>query len=345
MKNLLLKYSLFGAFVLWSSTLIAQYSPYGVKMFEHNFHIQRINNYELYASGFSIFTMNVVRNTNGTITDMDATWNTLFGNKKNLTTSAFNGNRSFYNNQIIDANNGINSFATDTREIFESDGSNDTTITEVEYDAATNALIKINKYAFTYNGNGNIQTIHEYFRIDSSSSFSLHQIDNYYYNSSNMIDSIITTNGNTTKERTIYYTTGTKIDSIYFYSNELGGGIKLMQIGRFSYTNASTIVNLYSDDDQDGKFTFEARWTFNIGTTGLAESKMNNFTIYPNPCVDQLKIISAKAQTFEIHTIDGKLKTGGVLNEGTNHVNLSAYPAGIYFIKTESRVEKIIVAH
>jgi len=329
-------FTLSASLVAFSFAACAQFSPNGVKIMEQNFHIDQINDYELFSSGFSIVTMTVDRNSNNQITDMSGTWNSLFGDKQNKTTSSVNGNVTYYNNQIIDSGNGISTFSTETREILESDGTRDTTVTTVEYDPASGIIERIEKSQLIYLPNGNLDQMITYTRQDSSDVFSLYETQYFFYNSNNMLDSVRLTNSSgATSFRSIYYNSGTQIDSVYHYSTELGNGMQLMQSGYFSYPNGSTILELFSDDDQDGTFTFEARWTYNAGTTGLKDISQNELPLYPNPSVGIINLESHTSDRFTIYNQLGAIIKQGSLHAGQNILQLSDLEVGCYFIRTE----------
>lgn len=348
MKKSLHLFAISACMVACSLSASAQFSPQGVKTLEANFHIDQINNYELFSSGLSIITMTVDRNSSSQIVGMSGTWNPLFGDKQNKTTSSVNGNVTYYNNQIIDSGNGITSFSTETREIFESDGSRDTTVTTVEYDPATGIMESIDKEQISYQANGNLDQIKVYSRADSNDVFVLDETLHFFYNANNVLDSTHTQASNgSVYESSIYYTSASKIDSVYYYSTQQGNGRQLMQMGYFSYSNGSTVLDLYSDDDQDGNFTFEGRWTFNAGATGIEEQSQRSISLYPNPSQGSITIESNIQDDYLVLNQLGAVVASGTLVSGQNTLNMEHLSPGCYVIKTmkASTTSKFILGH
>jgi len=73
---------------------------------------------------------------------------------------------------------------------------------------------------------------------------------------------------------------------------------------------------------------------------GLEEAKIPSFTLYPNPTAESLTLKGLNHGTaYAIHNILGEC-----MEEGTYHhpIQVSNWPAGIYFVKTNDGVETFI---
>ena len=71
---------------------------------------------------------------------------------------------------------------------------------------------------------------------------------------------------------------------------------------------------------------------------------VSSFLIYPNPVKSELSIYtSVNNSTFTVFDIYGRKVDSGILNLGSNRIDVSAYRKGTYTIKiNENYVKKII---
>ncbi|WP_347219514.1 T9SS type A sorting domain-containing protein [Chryseobacterium sp.] len=65
-------------------------------------------------------------------------------------------------------------------------------------------------------------------------------------------------------------------------------------------------------------------------------------SIYPNPTNGPLSIHSEKAAEAKIYSVDGKILKAVQVQKGSNEINISDLPKGIYFIKTATESTKVI---
>lgn len=81
-----------------------------------------------------------------------------------------------------------------------------------------------------------------------------------------------------------------------------------------------------------------------IGTSSLQELENSSFSVFPNPVKDVLTIehTSLKDTEFDLLDSNGRILTKGILDNTKNIVDLTGFDTGIYFIRIEGKVRKII---
>lgn len=118
---------------------------------------------------------------------------------------------------------------------------------------------------------------------------------------------------------------------------------------------ATTITALKSfmsaDMIDDGTFLFppvvdafasalSGTTSYSFDTLDLKDNALNNLHIYPNPVKHSVNIVGLDEQlkTIEVYNINGQL----VLQQGSNlgEINLSAFEAGVYFLKLSTDVKE-----
>ncbi len=78
-----------------------------------------------------------------------------------------------------------------------------------------------------------------------------------------------------------------------------------------------------------------------ISTVGINESRKQKTEVYPNPANNRLNIDLASEAEIEIYAITGKLMDK--FSAKQNHiVDISAYPNGMYFVKTQNETIKFV---
>ena len=77
---------------------------------------------------------------------------------------------------------------------------------------------------------------------------------------------------------------------------------------------------------------------------GTSENKVakKELSIYPNPTNGPLSINSEKNSEVKIYGTDGKMLKTIQTQKGSNEINISEFPKGIYFIKTANESTKVI---
>lgn len=87
--------------------------------------------------------------------------------------------------------------------------------------------------------------------------------------------------------------------------------------------------------DADGRFTYSS-------IIKLSKQASELITVFPNPVKDVLTISGSKKQEAVITSTTGQVITTIQLINGSQTVNVSVLPPGLYFIKTAEQVIKII---
>ncbi len=78
--------------------------------------------------------------------------------------------------------------------------------------------------------------------------------------------------------------------------------------------------------------------------TGLLNIENDLFSIFPNPTTGNILNAKVLNPTFyEIYTAMGTLVSDGFFEKGTNSIEISRFTKGIYFIKTQTSTQKIII--
>ncbi len=85
---------------------------------------------------------------------------------------------------------------------------------------------------------------------------------------------------------------------------------------------------------------FEVTYTC---TVGMEEATNTTFGVYPNPNNGDFTIVSENTNTtFTISDITGKLVKTGTISANKTEVNLNEVTTGIYFLKVDNQVSKIV---
>lgn len=76
--------------------------------------------------------------------------------------------------------------------------------------------------------------------------------------------------------------------------------------------------------------------------TSEAKNTRKNLTLYPNPTSGPLFIQAEKNSEAHVYSIDGKIMKSVPVQKGSNEINISEFPKGVYFIKTPTESTKVI---
>ncbi len=105
-------------------------------------------------------------------------------------------------------------------------------------------------------------------------------------------------------------------------------------------TAGSVIVKAMAKDDSGvmGTLNVEVTWPL-----GVPEQSAGTLKVYPNPAVSELNVVLTRENsTVSIYNSVG-MKMDEVLVRGTEHrFDISAYAAGIYFVRTDNAVSKFV---
>lgn len=103
----------------------------------------------------------------------------------------------------------------------------------------------------------------------------------------------------------------------------------------------------HSEDQYDVSYLTEIRKFFigNGGSIGLAETGRDALCLWPNPTSGHCTIETETATTVEVKDMLGRTVATHQLNAGANRLDLSALPAGMYFVKgANGAVVKVMVS-
>ena len=77
---------------------------------------------------------------------------------------------------------------------------------------------------------------------------------------------------------------------------------------------------------------------------GVAEAASPSLRLWPNPTTGQCTIEMEKDSNAKLIDIQGRVIATYTLKKGTNQINVSDFPEGLYFIKTdEGAIGKVMV--
>lgn len=77
-------------------------------------------------------------------------------------------------------------------------------------------------------------------------------------------------------------------------------------------------------------------------TTNLSEPENNEISVYPNPIKDYVNVSITENSHAIITDLSGKILISTVLNAGNNRVNTSALPSGVFLLKVDNKVNKLM---
>jgi len=89
-----------------------------------------------------------------------------------------------------------------------------------------------------------------------------------------------------------------------------------------------------------GRAMFTTIWD---QVSGISDIKTIDFKLYPNPATDFIEVELPYATALQIFDLNGKLVLSKDLKKGTNHLSINNLNSGIYMVKVENTVKKLIV--
>jgi hypothetical protein len=125
--------------------------------------------------------------------------------------------------------------------------------------------------------------------------------------------------------------------SYYWYANSIGIGNTMCISGD---TTACYIVYAY---DVNGCASSDTICITDNICMGISSNENSSFTIFPNPASGEINISIGNNQstTMELFDIRGKLMQKKIIN-GKDIINISEFSPGMYFIRVNGEMEKII---
>ncbi|MBO5225947.1 MAG: Ig-like domain-containing protein, partial [Parabacteroides sp.] len=91
----------------------------------------------------------------------------------------------------------------------------------------------------------------------------------------------------------------------------------------------------------DGNYTASCLVTVEKDATGI-EGISTGIKVYPTVTTDNVNIELATPKTVYLIDLSGKVRAIVPCTSGTNVISLHAYPAGIYFIRIDNGVTKVV---
>jgi hypothetical protein len=88
---------------------------------------------------------------------------------------------------------------------------------------------------------------------------------------------------------------------------------------------------------------FEVDETYTVGgTTATSGTELPSFTVYPNPFTDYIIIDAAVNEEAVIYDLSGKAVLTASVKPGSNRIDTSALPRGVYLLKQGAKTIKIV---
>lgn len=77
------------------------------------------------------------------------------------------------------------------------------------------------------------------------------------------------------------------------------------------------------------------------------QGSMKQFRIYPNPARENITVVSPENSNFayQVYDLNGRMYISGLLNPGTNQLNIRSLAPGVYILKSNNQYARIIVMH
>lgn len=83
--------------------------------------------------------------------------------------------------------------------------------------------------------------------------------------------------------------------------------------------------------------------SFIVSNVGINETPPSSFTLYPNPVSSNLTVSGLTAgAAIQITDISGRVIFTSTINHSTSNIDMSAYPEGVYILRSGGEVRKIV---
>lgn len=149
----------------------------------------------------------------------------------------------------------------------------------------------------------------------------------------------------------IAWSTAEENNTAYFIIERNSGGENYTRVdtvlangqGSHAYSYIST-TNVGSPDqfyrlrmvDKDGKQQFSNILRISNGISNFVLS------VYPNPVTDLLTIVSSRQELLTVYNSNGLLLTSLPLKNGSQTLNVSGWPKGMYFVKAGTSIDRFV---
>lgn len=77
-------------------------------------------------------------------------------------------------------------------------------------------------------------------------------------------------------------------------------------------------------------------------TTSIKESESLDFGMYPNPTSDFVTIKVKNRSNFDVFSMSGQLMMTSMLNSGSNSIDLTNLPTGVYSVRIDGVTKQLI---
>lgn len=229
---------------------------------------------------------------------------------------------------------------------------NVTTRIDYAWDKDNSIWEPYNKITYTYDGNANLdQTISQGWNLGNT------QWDNEYrntfsYNSDNL--EILNTeeewdNGwKISRQSTSTYNPNKDIteESIQVWNpNDLKWENSYKTMYTYNINNYLLAIDYFSSwSISSNDFNFHTRDEYICdGILAINPFRVNQFQIFPNPCLDEIFTINTNMSgAFSITDYSGRVIQTGSLEVGTNKI-FHSFPNGLYFIRTINSIERLVI--
>ena len=100
----------------------------------------------------------------------------------------------------------------------------------------------------------------------------------------------------------------------------------------------------HSEDQYDIGYLTEIHRFFTGGShVGMVEPEQGGLRVWPNPTTGQVTLEVDADSSVEVYDLLGRLTATYPMHKGVNHIDLSNFPEGMYFLKTsEGPVRKVL---
>ena len=105
---------------------------------------------------------------------------------------------------------------------------------------------------------------------------------------------------------------------------------------------SETIENLVIENQMVYSYDFYLQAAAGEVYTGISNTQTGSVQIYPNPANDHVVVKGKDIKSVEVSNQKGCLVTQSRLSSDNQTIDLSAVPAGLYFIKIQTSSETII---
>ena len=119
-----------------------------------------------------------------------------------------------------------------------------------------------------------------------------------------------------------------------------------IDVDHIFYPNGGYLVSaVLSQNCSSSKTTYTESFSNyrNINGLSIEENERNLLKIYPNPAYKNIQIEVSKNTTVELLNLQSEIISSYQLTTGINHINMDYIRAGIYFLKSNNSIYKIIL--